>query len=397
MIEVDTILAGGPADFSEPRRLVLSGSHQEIGHHLAAIAAERYGWQPSPVHDSARVRVRKAWFAEHWPTHAARMRGAALACDLAYEDDTFDLGEVPYLMSLGACSASWHPPRHTSDGQGRLSRNYDFSTGTLGEFIAAFEANGASMSPAPARAPGQLPMTARPYVIESYPDSGYATLQVRSYDLLGGCLDGINSAGLAVALLADLDAAGKTPTMELQPGVNELEVPCYLLETCSNVDEALERLARLDHYVATLPCHFIIADRTGASVVWEPFAAKGATAISGNGKPQVVTNHELARFPSVLDLPDEAGHGLTYQRMRALTARIGDRVLTTAEIADAAAEVRFSEASEGMEVRTLWNSQYDVDALTLDIVFYLGDEGNTLRYSPVQRLRLDRAKAFSRA
>lgn len=234
-------------------------------------------------------------------------------------------------------------------------------------------------------------------MIESYPDSGYATLQVRSYDLLGGCLDGINSAGLAVALLADLDAAGKTPTMELQPGVNELEVPCYLLETCSNVDEALERLARLDHYVATLPCHFIIADRTGASVVWEPFAAKGATAISGNGKPQVVTNHELARFPSVLDLPDEAGHGLTYQRMRALTARIGDRVLTTAEIADAAAEVRFSEASEGMEVRTLWNSQYDVDALTLDIVFYLGDEGNTLRYSPVQRLRLDRAKAFSRA
>ncbi|MFM0208343.1 C45 family autoproteolytic acyltransferase/hydrolase [Paraburkholderia sediminicola] len=394
MIEVDTILAGGPADFSEPRRLVLSGSHQEIGRDLAAIAAERYGWRPSPVNDPARVRARKAWFAEHWPAHAARMRGAALACGLAYEDDTFDLGEVPYLMSLGACSASWHPPRRTSDGRGRLSRNYDFSTGTLGEFIAAFEANGASMTPPPARAPGQLPMTARPYVIETYPDSGYATLQVRSYDLLGGCLDGINSAGLTVALLADLDAAGQTPAMALQPGVNELEVPCYLLETCASVAEALERLAGLEHYAATLPCHFIIADRTGASVVWEPFTAKGATTIPGDGKPQVVTNHELTRFPTVGDLPDDDGHGFTYRRMRNLTERIGDRVLTTAEIAEAAAAVRFSRASEGMEVRTLWNSQYDVDALTLDIVFYLGDEGSGMRYSPVQRLRLDRAAAF---
>jgi Acyl-coenzyme A:6-aminopenicillanic acid acyl-transferase len=397
MIEVDTILAGGPADFSEPRRLVLSGSHQEIGRHLASIAAERYGWLASPVHDPARVRARKAWFAEHWPAHAARMRGAALACGLAYEDDTFDLGEVPYLMSLGACSASWHPPKHTSDGQGRLSRNYDFSTGTLGEFIAAFEANGASMSPAPLRAPGQLPMTARPYVIESYPDSGYATLQVRSYDLLGGCLDGINSAGLAVALLADLDAAGKTPTMALQAGINELEVPCYLLETCANVDEALERLAGLEHYAATLPCHYVIADRTGASFVWEPFTAKGARTVSGGGKPQVVTNHELTRFPSVVDLPDEAGDGLTYQRMRALTERIGDRVLTTVEIADAAAAVRFPVTQEGREVRTLWNSQYDVDALTLDITFYLGDEGSALRYSPVQTLRLDGTRVLNLA
>jgi hypothetical protein len=87
MIELDTIIAGGPADFSEPRRLVLSGAHQEMGRHLAAIASERYGWRPSPVHDSAVVRARKVWFAEHWPAHAARMRGAALASGVEYEDD----------------------------------------------------------------------------------------------------------------------------------------------------------------------------------------------------------------------------------------------------------------------------------------------------------------------
>jgi hypothetical protein len=81
--------------------------------------------------------------------------------------------------------------------------------------------------------------------------------------------------------------------------------------------------------------------------------------------------------------------------MRSLTERIGDRVLTKLEITDAAKAVRFSAASEGMEVRTLWNSQYDVDALTLDITFYLGDASGGLRYSPVQTLRLDGTRAFS--
>jgi hypothetical protein len=50
-----------------------------------------------------------------------------------------------------------------------------------------------------------------------------------------------------------------------------------------------------------------------------------------------------------------------------------------------------------MEVRTLWNSQYDVNALALDITFYLGDEGSALRYSPVQKLRLGGTPAFSPA
>ena len=36
-----------------------------------------------------------------------------------------------------------------------------------------------------------------------HPDRGYASLAVYSYDLLSGVLDGINSEGLTVALLAD--------------------------------------------------------------------------------------------------------------------------------------------------------------------------------------------------
>ena len=40
----------------------------------------------------------------------------------------------------------------------------------------------------------------RPYVVELYPDSGYATLAVVCFDLMG-VVDGINSEGLTIALL----------------------------------------------------------------------------------------------------------------------------------------------------------------------------------------------------
>lgn len=395
MIEVNTILAGGPDDFTEVRRLVLSGTHQEMGHHLATLAAQRYDWRPAKAHDPGLVRKRRAWFEAHWPAHAARMRGAALACGVSYDDDTVELGEAPYLMSLGACSVAWHPPQYTVDGHGRLSRNYDFSTGTLAEFIADFLSD-ATSPPAPvARVPGTLPMTARPHVIESYPDSGYATLQLRSYDLLGGCLDGINSAGLTVALLADRDGVGIAASREPRVGINELELNLYLLETCASVEEALDRLSRIEHYVSTVHCHFVIADRTGTSVVWEPFTSDGASIVVGGKQPQIVTNHQLTRFPSAEDLPAEAGEGDTYQRWRVLTQRVSNSVLTPEQIAQAAGAVRFP-ANAAVKGRTLWNAQYDVQALTLDIDFYLGDDGHTLRYSPRLRLGLDRERVAAR-
>jgi len=392
MIDVEVVLAGGPQDFAEVRWLMMSGAHHDLGCDLAIRGADRYGWRPATARDPKLVRARKAWFEEHWPAQAGRMRGSALACSANYEDDTLELGRVPYLASLGGCSVAWHPHGRTVDGHGRLSRNYDFSIGTLDEYMATFLANGPVAGPVARPIPKQLPMTARPYVIETYPETGYATLLVRAYDLLSGCLDGMNSAGLVVALLADRDAVGARATGEPCVGVNELELPHYLLETCSNVDEALKALSTLEHYVSMIPCHFMIADRTGTSVVWEPFSSKGAAVVPGGGRTQVVTNHQLTRFPSATDLPDEAGEGRTYHRLRALAERVSDGVLDPRQIAEAAAAVRFPMASDGLMVRTLWNAQYDVESLALDIEFYLGDDGDSLRYSPRQRLELNRER-----
>ncbi|MDP3747505.1 MAG: C45 family peptidase [Phenylobacterium sp.] len=392
MIEIDAVLAGGPADFTEARRLVLSGTHQDMGQHLATLGAAHYGSRPAPAPDAALVRARRAWFEEHWPAQAERMRGAAIAFGVDYEDDSVDLGAVPYLMSLGGCSVAWHPPGRTIDGHGRLSRNYDFSTGTLAQFVAGLfaTANGAAATPIPASTPEQLAMTARPHVIECYPDTGHATLLVRAYDLLGGCLDGVNSAGLTVALLADLDASGAPPSWGVRVGLNELELGHFLLETCATVEEALEALASIEHYAASLGCHYILGDRGGASAVWEPFAPGRAAVVAGAEAPLVVTNHQLTRFPSVAELPDTAGEGDTYRRMRVLTELTSEGSLTPAQIAAAAAAVRFPAAPDSM-IRTLWNAQYDVEALTLDIDFYLHDQGDAPRYSPRLRLALDPA------
>src|SRR5206468_9224031 len=82
----------------------------------------------------------------------------------------------------------------TATGTGVVSRNYDFTTGTL-------------EGKRPAK--GELAATARPYVVEIYPDRGYASLAVYSYDLLSGVLDGVNSEGLTVALLADDETVEK--------------------------------------------------------------------------------------------------------------------------------------------------------------------------------------------
>src|SRR5439155_3757856 len=118
-----------------------------------------------------------------------RMRGVAAAFGKRFDDDAWNFGGLWYLAPpRPGCSVMYFPPNTTAGGTGVVSRNYDFTTGTLrGEKPPA----------------GELPATARPYVVEMYPDKGYPSLAVCSYDLLSGALDGINSEGLTVALLAD--------------------------------------------------------------------------------------------------------------------------------------------------------------------------------------------------
>jgi len=108
--------------------------------------------------------------------------------------------------------------------------------------------------PAPPDVLVRLPAAmSEPYVMQWYPtDGGYASLAVHAFDPLAGTLDGINSAGLVVSILADEEALAMLGPL-LEPhfgargavGLHELQMMRWLLDTCDSADQARDR--RIDH------------------------------------------------------------------------------------------------------------------------------------------------------
>jgi hypothetical protein len=259
-----------------------------------------------------------------------------------------------------------------------LSRNYDFPTGTLTEILGG-EAQ-----------PGELPMTARPYVIETYPtDGGHACLFLCAYELLGGCIDGVNAAGLVVALLADDESTGADPTLAPAVGLNEIQLLRFLLETCANTAEAREALLSAKQHWMFLPCHFVVADAGGDSFVWERTANR-EHLVEGGGEVQVVTNHLLFGRPSLDDLPPGDGPSATYARARRLTAAIAGRSAPLSGEEIRAAHACVHREDLGAPARTLWHGLYDAADRSLEVSFYLGDlpDGAGVRRSPYLRFAL---------
>ncbi|MGI8982924.1 MAG: C45 family autoproteolytic acyltransferase/hydrolase [Acidimicrobiales bacterium] len=368
-----TTVAGGPDDHMEVRHVVLRGTNREIGASLAAMARERHGVLPAVGGDPAVTRARRRWYRREWPAHFERMQGVADVHGVAVDDDSVELGLLAYLggAPAPACSVAWLPAGATASGHPTLSRNYDFPTGTLTEILGG-EAQ-----------PGELPMTARPYVVETHPsDGGPSCLFLCAYELLGGCIDGVSSEGLVVALLADDETTDRDPTMAPAVGLNEIQLLRYVLETCATAGDAREALLAAKYSYMFLPCHFLVADAGGDSFVFER-SANADHLVEGGGAVQVVTNHLLYRRRSPEDLPAGDGPSATYARARRLAAAVGGgrgpsgplsgsrAALTLDDIKAAHACVdREDPASPS---RTLWHGIYDAVERSLEVSFYLGD------------------------
>ena len=203
-----------------------------------------------------------------------------------------------------------------------------------------------------------------------------------------GAMDGINEAGLTVALLADNESPEPEPTGGPQVGLAEQQVVRYLLDRCATVDEAKDALLMAKHYYFFTPCHFIVADRSGRSFVWEHSPRRNREVIV-EGDPStdgrlVCTNHLLHRWPEPSNLPDDNGPigtaAMTYHRWRTLTeANEGRGIVDRDDIRDQFAAVRFTSPIE--EARTFWHAIYDVDDATAEISFYLHDDNGSSLYS----------------
>ena len=377
--------------FMTVRHLVLQGTNYDIGKKLAEIAVERHNLSKETVTvpDPVVNRARCTYFARNYPILLERARGVAAALKVDFKDDSITT-EIPYNqdMPVFGCSVVYYPPATTESGDGCLSRNYDFPTGTLPGIMGIL---------LPAGAGDQLsPVMGDPYILEMHPDNGYSSLCLTSFDLLSGVLDGINSKGLVVAVNGDETAViDPSAIVSGRPkvGLHELQGMRLLLDTCATVKEAKETLLVNKHFSSFIPCHYLIADQEGNSFVYEYSNHDTEYIITGSTTPFVITNHPLHQFPSVDDFPEQMSTLETgtssFERYKTLVRIIEseDPPYTTDFMKKANAEVSVSKvvswmpdsareqvaASPGL-ARTLWHCIYSNVAKSLDIKFYVCDE-----------------------
>lgn len=361
----EEIVAGSPDHFMTVRHVVLKGSDYAIGKQLGEIVSLNGDSGPARSGDRRRNRVLRRYMQENYPALFERMKGLADAFGVDLNDDAYDLSALPQFHLFGpGCSAVFYPGSVTEDGHCILSRNFDFTTGT----VLGTRAEGSL-----------LPALARPYVLEIYPDDGYASIAICAFDVLGGVLDGMNSEGLTVAIFADDETPGEYGLEPSQGvGLNELLSMRYLLDNCSNVEEAKEAMLYHKHYYSFIPCQYLIADRDGNSFVFEFSPLRHGTSIVDGDGPQCVTNHPVSNYKSVDEFPEDSQLS-TYRRYRTLSAATeGKDEFTLEDIilinASAAIAPRASKSETRAPGRTLWHSLYDVETLTLRVKFYLGEK-----------------------
>jgi hypothetical protein len=378
----DRVIAGGPTDFMEVRHIALRGTNEEIGSALATIGKDRYRLKPLPSSDPFRNRVQRRYLRKNYPILLERMRGAAASFGIRFDDMSFDLSGLWYLTEVSAaCSVVHLPPSLMVDGRSVISRNYEFPTGTILGTLAK---------------PGQVPVNARPYVIEMHPDRGHASLALCAFDLLSGVLDGFNSEGLTVAVLGDEEQAEKAgidrPEQDCV-GLNELQVLRLLLDTCATVEEAKEALLSTKQYYQFQPVHYLVADSHGKACVWEYAHGRNQEfIIEKPDKPLVATNFSLHCHMDGSDPPSVQKAKAICPRYCQLSERLaaeqGKLTVESVKTIHKGVDALRPAPKEAAPNRTLWHALYYPEQRKMQVSFYLRDEPHS---SPQGRVRVVRS------
>src|SRR5262245_3392045 len=383
VVRQDKVIAGGPKDALEARHLVLKGTNEEIGKALATIARERFGIAAEAGSDPLRTRAQRRYIEKNYPILFDRMRGVAGVFGKKVDDDQWNLSGLGYVNLKAGCSVMYFPPESTATKTGILSRDYDFSTGTV-------------MGQTPP--PGKLGDTARPYVIEMHPDRGYASIAMCAYDLLSGVLDGINSEGLTVSLMADdelMSKHGFEPAMDTGVGLGVLQVLRLLLDTCATAEEAKEALLMTKQVYEFIPVHYLIADRHGKAFVWEYSQAHNKEYIIENpGQPLVATNFSLHKYLKDGKPPSSEKAKSVCPRYCLLSDCIAaeKEKLTVDLIKQTHRKVDANFTPKGTDrapTRTLWHALYFPEQRSLQVSFYLRDEPDPDQEGKLRTVRSD--------
>lgn len=368
------------------RHLRLEGTNREIGRALARIARTRHGLTADALKEVDPGQAhRQAQFAQAYAP-ILWQRGTGVADEFGVDIDTHDVTALPYNQLPGpiACSLVYYPPAASATSRPTLSRNYDFPLVTMADLLG-IEPNGNDLRP----------LMGDPYLLELHPsDGGFGSIAMCSFDLLGGALDGMNSRGLVVSANGDEIAWGES-TQPPSSGIGFYELSCMreVLDRCATTEDARRILLEGEFFVSFVPCHYLVADRTGSAFIFERDRNGNACVIETDDKPTVLTNHPLHRFPDRTAFPtpyDVTSTGTTSFERQACLEDAVDAVDGLHTLDDMRSACRFVSVGEvlgrlpdgprqalasspGM-ARTLWHVVYDVTALTMDIQFYVGEE-----------------------
>ena len=167
--------------------------------------------------------------------------------------------------------------------------------------------------------------------------------------------DGMNSAGLAVGMMAVPEADSASDPAK--PTLNELQVMRLLLDRAANVTEALDLLAGVNiDFGDAVPLHYFIADSSGKSAVVE--FVGGEMRILPNAVPwQVSTNFLISE-----EQPRGANsscwrYNLAYQVLQQAGGSLSDE----------AAMTLLKDVSQGGDYPTIWSVVYNLSARAIHL------------------------------
>jgi len=352
----EKIVAGSKNDFMEVYYYKIKGTNKEIGKKIAQIAKQRNITLMSSI-DTLKNRLKYKYLKNNYPIHYRRMQGVAEEYGIDINDFSKDISMITYLPKKINCSVVFYPGNKTANNHDILSRNYDFSLGNI------------KLQPC---VKDELPVCSRPVIFEVYPDTGYASLYITAFDLLGGVVDGINSQGLSVAVLTEgIVYEGYKLEQSYEVGLYELLIMRYLLDNCKNLQEAKEALLYLKQYYMYMPLHYIIADSQGKSFIFEFSRQRNQTFIIDNNGIQCITthlisNHDTSNVASVKNL----------EKLKSMTSAKDKFTLEEIKKINIKVAPKMTYHPLYVPSRTLWHSMYDLDAKTLQVKFYLGETKN---------------------
>ncbi|QGY42112.1 linear amide C-N hydrolase [Maribellus comscasis] len=360
-------------DYVTVRHLQLWGSNREIGFQLGKIARKQHSVLAVTNPNPAKNECQKKYIQQNYPVHFERMKGFAEAFGESLVATDKDFSCFGHLNGTIACSAIFYPAEFTQTKTGILSRNADLPLITFQEIMG--------QKPSP----DSKSVLSNPYIIETYPDKGYATLSTFSFELYGLALDGINSEGLVISHLhADsVNISFYKPTKGFGVGINEMLAVQFLLDNCKNAEDAKKLLLLNKHFYMFLPTHLIVADKDGNSFIWEYSSNHNEESIiSGNQKIQIITNFPVHQFLHSKNFPASIDDSCPFARFRTLEKAIKDngKNLSLQQIKNINSTVFIQDKMCAKPlvppVRTVYHNLYDTANSSMEISFYRKDEAD---------------------